>query len=72
MTASDNVGLISPPQEVLSSLAVDCTGLGLLALSETSLPEGSPIQPTIDKMCVYADTKKDAGASVSPITTAGS
>ncbi|BCU41520.1 hypothetical protein OkiPb01091_36120 [Escherichia coli] len=44
-------------------LAVDCTELALLAIKETSLPEGSPIQPTIDKVCVCADTKKDAGAS---------
>ncbi|GAB7654470.1 hypothetical protein OkiPb00165_28170 [Escherichia coli] len=41
-------------------LAVDCTELALLASKVTSLPEGSPIQPTIVEVCVYADTKKDA------------
>ncbi|HGY9034555.1 TPA: hypothetical protein ACNTVM_004757, partial [Escherichia coli] len=39
-------------------LAVDCTELALLASKVTSLPEGSPIQPTIVEVCVYADTKK--------------
>ncbi|EPV9030037.1 hypothetical protein ACWAZ2_001975, partial [Shigella flexneri] len=44
-------------------LAVDCTGLPQLAQKETSLTEVSPIQPTIDKVCVCTDNKKDAGAS---------
>ncbi|EFC4813917.1 hypothetical protein CS812_000854 [Escherichia coli] len=59
MAASFCVG-IYPPQEVVSSLAVDCTGLPQLAQKETSLTEVSPIQPTIDKVCVCVDTKKDA------------
>lgn len=61
LAASVNVG-IYPPQEVVSSLAVDCTGLPQLVLTETSLTEVSPIQPTIDKVCVCVcvDTKKDA------------
>ncbi|GAB7688144.1 hypothetical protein OkiPb00166_10630 [Escherichia coli] len=59
MAASFIVG-IYPPPEVPISLAVDCTELELLAIKETSLTEVSPIQPTIDKVCVCADTKKDA------------
>lgn len=57
LAASCNVG-IYPPPEVVSSLAVDCTGLPQLVLQETSLTEVSPIQPTIDKACACADTKK--------------
>ncbi|ARW58347.1 hypothetical protein [Escherichia phage ArgO145] len=52
-------------------MAVDCTGFSQLAIKGTSPTEVGPIQPTIDKMCVYVDTKKDAGASVSPRLSAG-